>query len=100
MRRDDGVVLGQCGFHGVPDDVGRAEIGYTIFEPFRHQRYATECAQGLVEWARAQGLRNVVAAVSTRNDASLKVIEKLGFQQSGVRAVDPESEMLVFELEL
>lgn len=100
VRNEDGVVIGQCGFHGVPDDVGRAEIGYTIFEPFRRHRYATGCAQGLVDWAREQGLRSVVAAVSTSNEASLKVVKKLGFQQSGVRVVDPEGEMLDFELRL
>lgn len=38
--------------------------------------------------------------MSTSNQASLKVVKKLGFQQSGVRVVDPEGEMLDFELRL
>lgn len=53
LQKDDNLLIGHCGFHRCPEDVGRAEIGYTIFAPYRRRGYAAEAAQGLVEWARA-----------------------------------------------
>ena len=99
VRRDDDRVIGHCGFHGVPDDVGRAEIGYSIFEEFRRQGFGVESARGLVDWARAQGSSAVYAAVASHNVASLALIRRLGFRPSGARhgAGDEES---VFVLEL
>jgi ribosomal-protein-alanine N-acetyltransferase len=100
VREEDGAVIGQCGFHGTPEDVGRAEIGYTVFEEFRRNGYAAECAQGLVDWAREQGTETVFAAVSTNNFPSIGLVKKLGFHQSGVPVVDTEGEMFIFELSL
>jgi RimJ/RimL family protein N-acetyltransferase len=100
VRRDDGRVLGHCGFHGTPQDVGRAEIGYTVFAPFRGCGYATESAQGLVRWARAQGTPVVFAAVAPHNEASLGVVRRLGFRQTGVHDDDVDGEELVFALDL
>jgi GNAT acetyltransferase-like protein len=50
-------MIGHAGFHG-PAGVngtkkpGALEIGYTVFEPFRTQGYATEAVVALIEWAR------------------------------------------------
>lgn len=100
VREEDGAVIGQCGFHGTPDDVGRAEIGYTVFEAFRRNGYAAESAQGLLDWAREQGSETVFVAVSTSNFPSIGLVKKLGFHQSGAQVVDTEGEMFVFELSL
>src|SRR5690242_11895880 len=39
-----GEVVGHCGFHGPPDVIGRAEIGYTVFVDFRGRGLAKEAA--------------------------------------------------------
>ncbi len=98
LRREDDQLIGHCGFHGAPADVGRAEIGYTILAPFRRQGYATESAWGLVQWARKQGETAVFAAVSPKNEASLGVVKKLGFRQIGVQGDGLNAQELVFEL--
>jgi RimJ/RimL family protein N-acetyltransferase len=100
IRKEDGEVLGHCGFHGDPRDVGRAEIGYTVFSPFRRQGYAVEAVRGLVAWARSRGCAVVVAAVAPRNVASLGVVKKLGFEQTGVQGHGTDHEEDVFELHL
>jgi RimJ/RimL family protein N-acetyltransferase len=100
VRKDDGLLIGNCGFHGTPEVVGRAEIGYTIFAPYRRRGYAVEAAQGLVDWARSQGSRVVYAAVLKNNVSSLGVVKKLGFQQTGVQGNDVDAEEYVFELSL
>ena len=97
-RRGDERVIGHCGFHGVPWDVGRAEIGYTIIAAFRRQGYGAEAAQGLVDWSRDQGWPTVVAAVAPANAASVGLVLQLGFRRTGVQVNSAGAEELVFEL--
>jgi len=35
VRDEDDTVIGHSGFHGPPEDVGHAEIGYNVLEPYR-----------------------------------------------------------------
>ncbi len=100
VRKSDGEVLGHCGFHGAPQDVGRAEIGYTIFAPYRRRGYAAESAQGLVEWARGQGTSVVFATVAPNNIGSLGVVHRLGFHQTLPQGPRANYEEFVFELAL
>jgi RimJ/RimL family protein N-acetyltransferase len=100
IREHDGLVIGHCGFHGPPEVIGRAEIGYTIFEAYRENGYATEAARGLVDWARLQGSKVVFAAVSPNNPSSLRVIEKAGFRRTTVQVDEIDGEEYVFEVSL
>jgi len=88
--------VGHCGFHGPPDTVGRAEIGYTVFSQFRGRGYAKEAARGLVDWAFEQGEREVYAAVSPNNGPSLAVVRRLGFTQIGTQEDEVDGLELVF----
>jgi ribosomal-protein-alanine N-acetyltransferase len=96
----DGAVVGHAGFHGPPEDVGRAEIGYTVLPAYRGRGYATEAAAALVAYAQAQGLSVVFATVAPGNAPSLRVVAKLGFVQTGVQIDEVDGEELVFELAL
>jgi ribosomal-protein-alanine N-acetyltransferase len=100
LRKEDEVVIGHCGFHGNPEDYGRAEVGYTILAPYRRRGYAVEAVRGLVDWAKVQGTRVVFAAVSSDNISSLGVVAKLGFRQTGVQGLDDGHEEFVFEFKL
>lgn len=100
VREIDDVVIGHCGFHGPPEVFGRAEIGYTIFETFREKGYATEAARGLIEWARQQGSMVVFATVSPNNPSSMRVVEKVGFHQTGVQVDESNGDEYVFEMSL
>jgi RimJ/RimL family protein N-acetyltransferase len=77
----DGVVIGDCGLHGPPDEEGEVEIGYGLAEPFRGRGYGTELARALSDWVLAQpGVRRVVARnVLAGNAASRVVLERAGF---------------------
>ena len=88
--------VGHCGFHGPPETIGRAEIGYTVFSEFRGRGYAKEAARGLVEWAFAQGEREVYATVSPDNAPSLGVVKALGFTQVGTQEDEVDGLELVF----
>jgi RimJ/RimL family protein N-acetyltransferase len=98
VDRDEGRLLGHCGFHGPPEDVGRAEIGYSVFEPTRNRGLATEAARALLDYARDHGADRVFASTSPDNAASQRVIEKLGFVQTGTQIDEIDGEELVFEV--
>ena len=89
-------LIGHCGFHGAPDVIGRAEIGYTVFTTFRGQGYAKEAAGALVRWAFDQGQREVFATVAPDNAPSLAVVRSLGFIQVGTQEDEVDGLELVF----
>ena len=97
VRRVDRQVIGHCGFHGPPEDVGRAEIGYTVFERYRGQRYATEAARALLDLASSRGVSPVFATVAPDNAPSLRVLANLGFVETGSQHDERDGEELVFE---
>lgn len=70
-------------FHEVPVH-GRAEFGYWITADERGKGYATEAAGLLKEYATAERrLRRLMARVFEGNEASKRVLEKVGFEQEG-----------------
>jgi [ribosomal protein S5]-alanine N-acetyltransferase len=74
-----GGVVGSAGFVGRPNERGEVELGYGILEGHRNRGYATEAARALVAWALAQpNVEEVVARSERSNDASNRVLEKLG----------------------
>jgi len=91
------TVIGHSGFHGHPDDVGRAEIGYLIFERFRGNGYATETTLGLVNWAHEQGVEKVFVSISPENPASIRVAERAGFHVSANQLSDSDNDELLYE---
>jgi RimJ/RimL family protein N-acetyltransferase len=51
----------------------------TIFRSHRHQGYATEAVAALVDWAQTTGeVHAVLASVAEHNDASVRVLERVG----------------------
>jgi RimJ/RimL family protein N-acetyltransferase len=99
----EGEMIGHAGFHGPPGinaigAPGALEIGYSIFPPHRRQGYGSETAESLIEWAhRERAIRHFVASVAPGNDASLGLVGKLGFEQTGSRVDDEDGLELVFE---
>src|SRR5260370_35512951 len=63
VAKPEGVV-GHCGFHGPPEIIGRAGIGYTVFTPFRGKGFAGRAPPGLARWALRRGEKTVSATVS------------------------------------
>jgi [ribosomal protein S5]-alanine N-acetyltransferase len=79
-------VLGSVVFHGGPDEHGTVEIAYGIEEESQRQGYGYEAVEVSVAWALDQpGVRAVRASTFTWHTASLRILEKLGFEQVGSR---------------
>jgi ribosomal-protein-alanine N-acetyltransferase len=101
LVEDDGSarIVGSCGFHSPPEPDGRVEIGYRVEPPWRRQGVASEAVRALFDWAHEHGVDRFRASVSPGNVASLAVIGRLGFRQTGVQMDDFDGEELVFELD-
>jgi RimJ/RimL family protein N-acetyltransferase len=78
--------------------IGRAEIGYTVFETFRGHGFAKEAARALVEWAFERGEKEVYASVAPDNAPSLAVVRSLRFKQVGIQEDDIDGTELVFAI--
>ncbi len=77
----EGMVIGDCGTHGEPDDNGDVELGYGLAAPYRGRGYGTEVVIGLSSWLLDQGdVRRVVARrVAVANTPSRRALERAGF---------------------
>ena len=91
-------IIGHCGFHGPPELIGRAEIGYTVFTPYRGQGFAKEAARALADWAFAQEEPELYASVAPDNQPSLAVVRSLGFTLVGTQSDEVDGLELVFAL--
>jgi RimJ/RimL family protein N-acetyltransferase len=91
-----GPLFASGGFLGPPSETGEVEIGYSVHPDWRGQGYATEMVGELIKWAfEDKRVRRIVAHTTSRNPASCKVLEHLGFRvSSSIR--DPSS--IEFEL--
>lgn len=91
--------VGTAGFHAPPDADGRVEVGYRVEPAFRRQGVAGEVVRSLFDWAARQQVRRFRASVAPDNVASLAVVARLGFRETGVQMDDIDGEELVFELD-
>jgi RimJ/RimL family protein N-acetyltransferase len=77
-----GEVIGACGIEKLNEI---PEIGYWIGVPFWGCGYATEAARGLIDHAfEGLGYGVLTSAARVSNPASRRVLEKCGFQWTGV----------------
>lgn len=80
---DTGLIVGGVGFHGAPDEKGRAEIGYGIAGSFRGRGVATAAVVQLRSLPALPGVTALVAHTDPDNPASQRVLERNGFVRDG-----------------
>ena len=89
-RQVSADVIGYCGLtphgNGSPDE---PELAYELLRAAHGRGYATEAARAVVAWASEAGYRRLWAGVWDWNAASRRVLEKLGFCETG--QVEPGS---------
>ena len=56
-----------------------AYLAYFTFVPHWRRGYAYEACQAVIRWLMGRGVKEFVAEIDTRNLASVRLIEKLGF---------------------
>ncbi len=78
--KDTGVPIGMCGLlkrDSLPD----VDVGFAFLPSYWSQGYAFESAAAVMTYGRqVLGLRRIVAITSIDNDASIRLLEKLGLR--------------------
>ena len=74
-----GTPIGICGLLK-RDTLADVDIGFAFLPAYRQRGYAVESAAAIRDYARdGIGLRRLVAIVNPANDASMRVLQRIGF---------------------
>lgn len=82
-RREERDAIGYCGLVEEVDPEG-PQIAFELLRARQRCGYATEAAAEVVRWSRCAGHDRLRATVWDWNTASLRVLAKLGFEDSGI----------------
>jgi RimJ/RimL family protein N-acetyltransferase len=77
-------LVGSCGLGRRAS--GAVEMGYWIARPYWGRGYATEACVALIDIAQALGITSLEGSHFLDNPASARVLEKLGFEPTGLVA--------------
>lgn len=77
VLKDSFKRVGTCSFM-ISQDKKIYDIAYCVHKDFWCQGYATEIAQGMIDYARTQGAEKVTIFVNQENIASNRVAQKCG----------------------
>jgi len=82
--RDSNTIIGTTTLFNLNLDNGRAELGYAMGHAYWGKGYMNEALKALVSHAfEVMSLRRLEADVDPRNAASIRTLERLGFQREG-----------------
>lgn len=88
--RSDGTPVGMCGLlkrESLPD----VDIGFAFLPEFWSQGYGLESAAAVLRHGReAFGLRRIVGVAKPENQASIRLLEKLGMRHEGRARIAPD----------
>jgi ribosomal-protein-alanine N-acetyltransferase len=100
ILRSERLVVGDVGFLGPPDPAGSVEIGYSVVAGRRGRGYASEMVGILIRWAfEDERVCRISAHTDSDNEASMKVLEKNGFERAGASAFLDQGDKIGWVLE-
>ena len=89
-RNSDGAAVGTCGLLK-RDNLPDVDIGYAFLPEFWGLGYAIEAAEATMRHGAGKfGLKRIIAVVSQGNNASIRVLEKLGMRHERMFAMRPD----------
>jgi ribosomal-protein-alanine N-acetyltransferase len=84
-RKDDGALVGTCGYYGIHPWHMRASIGYELGRQFWCQGLMTEALQAIIKLGfEEMSLNRIDALVMPENIPSIRLLEKIGFMNEGL----------------
>ncbi|MBR4731718.1 MAG: GNAT family N-acetyltransferase [Lachnospiraceae bacterium] len=81
------AVIGRAGLT-VREGYDAPELGFVIGKPWQGQGLAYEICCAILDYAREQGIPEVIAFAEPGNEASRKLLQKLGFQMTDWKNLD------------
>lgn len=85
-RLSDGQLVGSCGLFNWNRHWRRCILGYELARPAWGQGLMSEALRAVLPWgysAQGMGLNRIEALIHAENTASLRLVERLGFQLEG-----------------
>lgn len=84
IEKKDGTKIGAI-IHFLVQPAGRVEVGYALVPGERGKGYGTEALQMMVDYLfLAKNIERIEATTDTRNSASQRILEKVGFKREGI----------------
>lgn len=78
--RETGVAIGMCGLIK-RESLEEVDLGYAFLPDYWFKGYAREAAEAMLAYGKqALGLKRVVAVTAVDNEASIRLLRKVGFQ--------------------
>jgi RimJ/RimL family protein N-acetyltransferase len=95
--KETGASIGICGLlkrDSLPD----VDVGFAFLPSYWSQGYAFESASAVMTYGReVLGLRRIVAITSLDNDASIRLLERIGLRFEGlIKLSEDQSEVRLF----
>ena len=85
VQRGADTVIGTCGCYSFHRWHARASLGYELARPYWRRGIMTEALAAVIDFGFQEvGLNRIQAVLMPENVASVKLLEKLGFQREGV----------------
>jgi RimJ/RimL family protein N-acetyltransferase len=93
IQKKDGAFVGWTGFRFIPETINKHsnyyDFGYRLCSRFWGQGYATESGKAALQYGlQSLQLKDVYAMTHPDNMASRKVLEKIGFNYTGLFPFD------------
>lgn len=96
QTKADATVIGVCGLL-YREEQEFTDVGFALLERCWGKGYATEAARAVIEFGKQElGLERIGGIVSPDNQASIRVLEKLGMKQQGTFAFDNGENCLLY----
>ena len=84
-HKEEGTMIGSCGYYGFHTWYRRASIGYELARNYWRQGIMTEVLSAIINLGFGEmELNRIEAVVMPENTASIIMLEKLGFRNEGL----------------
>ena len=84
-KKENNIIIGTCGYHNWLQKSFQAEIGYELSQVYWQKGIMTEALTTIIKFGfEKMELNRISATVMLDNIASMKLLDKLGFEEEGV----------------
>jgi RimJ/RimL family protein N-acetyltransferase len=85
IRKDSGDLIGDIGIHFLDEVSSPVELGITLAKAQHQQGFATEALKKVISYLFLKlGKQKIVASIDPRNELSIKLFERLGFEKEAL----------------
>ena len=85
IKKDDDELIGDIGVHFLDSDDFQVELGCTVNQKYHGKGYATEALKSTINYLFDElGKHRIIASIDSRNQPSIRLIERLGFRKKGL----------------